>query len=220
MSSADISKKKKKSAPVELESPEGRVNAAGKVHDKVPGRMRVRLKPELRNPDDMAKLQKSLDANPDVHHVRVSERTGSVTFTHGAHKDGYSIFEKALKEAELLAEVAFEVPSSEEGGEDPYGKLDRQLADLVYTADAWVYRKTGLRFRGQILAGGIAGLGVAQMAFYGISLEMVPGPILLWIGWDIYHRVAKEPPFPAETASAAEVVASEPSAVEGLPATA
>ena len=45
------------------------------------------------------------------------------------------------------------------------------------------------------MAGSIAGLGVAQIAITGITLEALPGPILLWIAWDIYHRVAKEPRF-------------------------
>ena len=108
------------------------------------------------------------------------------------------------------------------GGEDPYGKLDQQLADLVYKVEGAVYKKTGLRFRGQIVAGTVAGLGVAQMVLYGISFEMLPGPVLIWLGWDIYHRVNKEPPLPGEpvpdTAAAAE--AAGPAPGEGLPAAA
>jgi hypothetical protein len=200
MSSTEERAGKEESTSVDLESPVGRVNAAGEVHDKVPGRMRVRLKPELRTPEAMAKLHKSLAENPDVRHVRVNERTGSVTFTHGVKKDGYGIFDKALKETELLAEVAFDIPGGDagDGGEDPYGRLDQQLADLVYKVEGVAYKKTGLRFRGQLVAGSVAGLGVAQMVIYGISLEMLPGPVLIWLGWDIYHRVNKEPPLPGE----------------------
>jgi hypothetical protein len=223
MSSTEKHTRQKRSAPVDLESPKGRVNAAGTVHDKVPGRTRVRLNPELRSPESMAKLQKSLAENPDVRHVRVNERTGSVIFTHGVQKDAYSIFDKALKEAELVAEAAFDIPASDEGGEDPYGKLDQQLADLVYKVEGVVYKKTGLRFRGQIIAGTVAGLGVAQMLVYGISLEMLPGPVLIWLGWDIYHRVNKEPPLPGEPVPdkvEAESAEAGPAPTEGLPAAA
>lgn len=38
------------------------------------------------------------------------------------------------------------------------------------------------------------------MLLYGISFEMLPGPVLIWLGWDIYHRVNKEPPLPGEPA--------------------
>ena len=127
--------------------------------------------------------------------------TGSVTFTHAPNKDGHGILAKALREGELLADVAFDIPSTVEGeggGEDPYGKLDQQLADLVYSVEGVVYKQDGLRFRGQIIAGTVAGLGVAQMVLYGISFEMLPGPVLIWLGWDIYHRVNKEPPLPGE----------------------
>ncbi|MFN8464859.1 MAG: hypothetical protein U0X20_04875 [Caldilineaceae bacterium] len=228
-------------APGAILSPEEHVNMVGKVESKIPGRMRVRVKPELRSEASAARLQKSLDNHPDIRDAQVNPQTGSVTFTHKPGKDGHKILSEVLQEAELLADVAFEIPSEEEGeeggGEDPYGKLDQQLADLTYKVEGYVYRKTGLRFRGQVIAGSVAGLGVAQMLIYGISFEMLPGPVLIWLGWDIYHRVNKEPPLPgepgtdkaegAEAGAAAEAEAgsgAEPGAgftpPDGLPAAA
>lgn len=213
-------------APGEILSPEEHVNMIGKVESKIPGRMRVRVKPELRSKESAARLQKSLDNHPDIRDAEVNPQTGSVTFTHKPGKDGHKILSEVLQEAELLADVAFEIPSDDEGeeggGEDPYGKLDQQLADLTYKVEGYVYRKTGLRFRGQVIAGTVAGLGVAQMLIYGISFEMLPGPVLIWLGWDIYHRVNKEPPLPgesqpdaAEAADAEAEAASEAEAGSG-----
>lgn len=220
----------------EILSPEEHVNKIGKVESKIPGRMRVRVKPELRSQEAAARLQKSLDNHPDIRSAEVNPQTGSVTFTHKPGKDGHKILSEILQEAELLADVAFEIPSEEEGegGEDPYGKLDQQLADIVYKVEGVVYKKTGLRFRGQIIAGTVAGLGVAQMVLYGISFEMLPGPVLIWLGWDIYHRVNKEPPLPgepvkgdaAEAEAGAEVAEAEATSgagfapTEGFPAAA
>ena len=209
-------------------TPEEHVEKIGKVESKVPGRMRVRLRKDLRSQDAVARIQESLDNHPDIRDAQVNPATGSVTFTHTPGKDGHKILAEVLREGELLADVAFDIPSSDEeggegGGEDPYGKLDQQLADLTYKVEGYVYRKTGLRFRGQVIAGSVAGLGVAQMLIYGISFEMLPGPVRIWLGWDMYHRVNKEPPLPGEPVPdnvEAEGSEAGPAPAEGLPAAA
>ena len=104
-------------SPVDPASPEERVKAVGNVESKIPGRMRVRLKPELRTAAVAAKVQKSLEAHPDVRDVSVNERTGSVVFTHAPEKDGHSVLSEIVEEAELMAAVAFDIPSSDESGE-------------------------------------------------------------------------------------------------------
>ena len=178
--------------------------AVGKVASAVPGRTRLRPKPELRTPETAAKIQAQLASHEDVQEVTVNQRTGSVLIAHVKHRPGEDIFVEACKEAELIGEAVLDLPGDssgadeggpDAGGGDRFAKLDQQMADLVYKTDYVVWKKTGLHFRGQILAGSVAGLGIAQIALFGISLEMLPGPLLLWIAWDIYHREAKEPPF-------------------------
>src|SRR5262245_2565744 len=155
----------------------------------------------------MSAVKQRLTDHADVSDVTVNPRTGSVVVVHATHRKGAEIAAEALSDAEVFAAVLFDLPESSDGadgaGEDRFGKLDQELANLIYRIDYAVWRKTRLRFRGQLLAGGIAGLGVAQIAVFGLSLEMLPGPLLLWIAWDIYHRVSKEPPYPAESAAGA-----------------
>jgi hypothetical protein len=196
------------------------LEAYGKIESESPGRIRVRIKAGLRTPERMAEIQKTLRKHPSVTDVQVNERTGSIVVTYKKGDDGRDILKDALGEAALVAAAIFEIPASseEEGGGDPYAKLDQQLADLVYRMERVVYRKTGLHFRGQVIAGTVAGVGVAQMAIVGISLEMLPGPVLLWIAWDIYHRVSQEPPVPEEETAAAQNAPTDMRAADPRPA--
>lgn len=180
----------------------------GVIKSATHGRIRLQLRPQYRDPAVMASLKKQLEKDRRVKEVTVNERTGSVIVTYAVeHKtQGHSTLWKAVKEAELVGEAAFEL-EPEEGDEEgkpeqkgvvggTYGKLDQQLADAMYRFDKAIYRRTNGRIhtRGRILPLGIAGLGVAQMVVYGISLEMLPGPLLIWLAHDIHVRFSKEPP--------------------------
>lgn len=194
--------------------------SVGNVESRIPGRTRVRVKSDLRTPQNMARLHEQFNSHPDVGQVTINQRTGSVTFTHGKDKDGGNIFEKILQEIELVAETVLEIPVEDDDGGSPEARLDQQLADLMHRVDYAIYQKTGLQAKGRVFPATIAGLGVAQLFIYGVSLEMLPGPVLIWIGWDIYHRFGKEPPFPPRTAAEATTPASDvaPQAADGHPA--
>jgi hypothetical protein len=178
----------------EIKKPKPKARHVAHVVNVIPGRTHVRVRKELRDPKAMAELEAQLKKDPAVKSVTVNKRTGSVVITHDKGRDGRLVLNEALQGAELLGGLLLDIPAGEgeDGGE--YGKLDQTLADIVYRTDRWVYLKTGLRFRGQLLAGSVAGLGILQLAVFGVSLEMLPGPLLLYLGWDIYHRAGKEPP--------------------------
>lgn len=202
----------------------------GVIKSATHGRIRLQLRPQYRDPAVMASLKKQLERDSRVKEVTINERTGSVIVTYVVeHKtQGHGMLWKAVKEAELVGEAAFELePEEDEEEGEPekkgaeggtYGKLDQQAADLMYKIDEAIYRRTNGRIhtRGRVLPLGIAGLGVAQMVIYGISLEMLPGPLLIWLAHDIHTRFSKEPPMlvvpkPATTGK-------EPTETDGSPA--
>jgi hypothetical protein len=158
------------------------------------GRTRMRLSKELRTPEKMAAIQEQLSQHPDVQSVEINQRTGSVLIKHGHERDGREVIKETFEGAEVLAGLILEVPigEEEEGGGGEYGKLDQTLADLTSRFDEWQARKTGIHGRGRVVASGIAGLGILQIALFGISLEMLPGPVLLYIAYDIHRKVSKE----------------------------
>lgn len=239
-SSKKTTTKKQADSPPADETPASSAKAAGgdatpvkanygTAESKTPGRTRIRVKQELRDPAVMARIQEEVSKHENVKDVTINPKTGSVVIKHDLHRDGHDVFHEALKDAELVAGLFLEVPLGEDGEEEQkdapdtsgeYGKLDQTLSDLVYRIDKAVYKRTGLRFRGQLLAGSIAAVGLVQIAMVGLTIEMLPGPVLLYIAYDIYHRESKEPPLDAPDEAEAGQGAEEPVAANPAPATA
>ena len=206
---------------VDVESIEKELAPVGVIKSTTHGRIRMQLRPEYRMPEMMAQIKAQLEKDERVQEVTINGRTGSVTVKYASEHSGHGLLWKAMQEAELVGEAAFELPEDEEepgegkvgggGGESTYGKLDGQVASVIYKFDLAVFRRTRgkIHLRGRVVPLALAGLGVAQIAIYGIGLELLPGPLLIWIAHDIHHRVAKEPPLtltdtPASDASATE----------------
>jgi hypothetical protein len=177
--------------------PKPKMKSAGAmVEHRSRGRTRVRLSKEHRTPEKMAAIQEQLSQHPDVQSVEINQRTGSVLIKHNHEREGHEILRESIAGAEALAGLILDVPVGEDGEQDggggEYGKVDATLADLASRIDEWQAKRTGIHGRGAFLAGGIAGLGVVQIAIYGISLEMLPGPVLFYIAYDVHRRVRME----------------------------
>lgn len=189
-------------APVSLAAPPGRTAAPstdvaptmttsiGDIESSTPGRTRVRVKRELRTPEAMAAIGAQLSEHDDVSDVSVNARTGSIVISHHRSRHGSAIIHDVVKDTELIGSTVLDIP--EDGGE--YGQMDQRLADVAFQVREWVYDKTGIRTGGVILPAVVAGVGIAQIAIVGITIEMLPGPVLLYIAYDIYRRGRKEGP--------------------------
>ncbi|MCA9952056.1 MAG: hypothetical protein KDE48_20540 [Anaerolineales bacterium] len=176
-------------------SAETQLQNVGKTESKTSGRMRLRVHSEMRTPETMAQIKENLEQHPDIDDVQVNVRTGSVVIKHSGEHDSHKLFWEAISEVDLIGEAALELPA-EDGGEEPTERIEKQLADLSYNIDRAIYKRTGENLHlGLLIPASIAGIGIAQIAMFGIGLELLPGPILLWIAYDIYRRIGKEPPF-------------------------
>lgn len=190
-----ISKKQDGEAAQSELSAEAYLKSLGKTESKTAGRMRLRLNPEIRTPDNYAEIKENLENHSDIDEVQINEATGSVVIKHSKNHNSHQLFWSAIKECEIITEVAFD-ESDEEDGHDPRQKLEQQLADVSYNIDRFIYERTGENLHlGLLIPAGIAAIGVSQIVIYGIGLDLLPGPVLLWIGYDIYRRIGKEPPF-------------------------
>ena len=175
------------------------VSLFGKIESSVPGRVRLRLNREYRSPDKMEMIRERLARQPGVEEVTVNQRTGSilVQYDFEIHPDQTVL--KVLKDLAFISEGFVEVEGEEDlfsEGEAENRSSGQKIADAVYDVDLRIYEKTGLRFHGYIIPAGIAGLGVIQLAVYGLALETMSGPLLLYIAWDVYRHLNAEPPLP------------------------
>jgi hypothetical protein len=194
------------SIPDSAKEIEEALSTFGVIKSATHGRIRLQLRPEYRAPEVMASLKAQLEKDKRVDEVTINERTGSVIVKYIAEypSHGHSLLWKAVQEVELVGEIAFDLeptedeeePGEKDGGGGTYGKLDQQVADLMYKIDGAIYRRTDgkIHVRGRVLPLTLAGLGVVQMAIYGIGLELIPGPLLIWLAHDIHVRFSKEPP--------------------------
>jgi hypothetical protein len=172
--------------------------AIGDIESSTPGRTRVRVKPELRTPEAMAAIEAQLSEHDDVSDVSVNARTGSIVISHDRSRHGSAIIHDVVKDTELVGSTVLDLP--EDGGE--YGQMDQRLADMAFQVREWIYDKTGIRTGGVFLPAVVAGVGIAQIAIVGITIEMLPGPVLLYIAYDIYRKGRKEGPLVRHHAAA------------------
>jgi hypothetical protein len=201
------------------EAIEERLEGFGTVTSHFPGRTRFRLNAKYRNPEFIAERKARLESQPGVREVTVNPRTGSVLILYDKTVfKGRTVLE-ALVDVEQIGAAVLELPGVNLQAEDAGDERSQseRVADAIYDLTVSIYERTGLRFSGYAVPAAIGGLGALQIATYGIALETLSGPFLLYIAWDIFTKLRAEPPLPGgETVKpAAPPVTSEAAAAAG-----
>ena len=184
------------------ESIEEYVSRFGKIESTVPGRVRLRLLREYRTSGKIATVQELLAAQPGVENVSANHRTGSILVQYDLeiHR-GHAVLE-ILRDLTVISEGFAGVEGEDEilgEGAEQDRSTGAQIADAIYDLELLIYDRTGLRRRGYLIPAAIAGFGVFQLASYGLALETLSGPFLLYIAWDVYQHLKAEPPLPRTT---------------------
>ncbi len=163
-----------------------------KVAHHIPGRVRIRIHKESRHPHILQKLKTDLDGQPGVHGVEVNEAAGSVTVKYDAQQRTSAGIFDLLQDFDVLVGTVMEAPHLEEEEEDNSGHskaaltmagalddLDRRLSELTgHTLDLRVLFPLGL-----------VGVGIWQISKHGLMFEMIPGWLLVWLGFDAFVKL-------------------------------
>lgn len=152
-----------------------------------PGRIRFRVAKAGRSADSFRDIESRLAAMPGVESVSANPGTGSVLIKSTAKAEAT---EAILDDIDEIGTVlSFGMGSSD------IDNVATQLGEKIAQMNRRVYDQTGENLHlGQLIPVGMAGLGIWQTIRTGIGLELVPGPLILWLAWDIYRAYGKANP--------------------------
>ena len=167
------------------------------VVSAIPGRVRLRVPASHRNPVDLQQFAAGLRRLTGVERVTTNHRTGSVlvTGTVGTRSlDGAAVDEASVDDGILddLDEIG-NVLSFGMGGAEVDG-IASQLGSTIARLNRRLYEATGENYHlGTLVPGSMAVVGVWQTVRTGLGLELIPGPLMLWLAWDLYRSFGRDP---------------------------
>ena len=69
-----------------------------------------------------------------------------------------------------------------------------QLGSTIARLNRRIYDATGENWHlGTLVPGTMAVVGVWQTVRTGLGLELIPGPLMLWLAWDLYRSFGQVP---------------------------
>jgi hypothetical protein len=170
----------------------------GHIVSYAPGRMRVRLHQEHRNPAALKQIEQELGGRSGIVSVSTDHRTGSVL----VHYEDASLTKDDLLGMFFdVGVVALDLLGAEDAAEDLVQEgAERDVADHSAGAVSILDAVTDLDHRISRLTGGKvdlkllvpAGLGLLalrQVMMSGLGLGTVPGYVLLWYTFDSFYKL-------------------------------
>lgn len=164
------------------------------VVSSTPRRTRLRVPPKRRNPQEMARISKALQAHPDVHDVRTNVQTGSIV-VHHAHKDN------SLDEISGVLQDLGIILCSISNVELPFTQGKSEVAADLTDAVADLNERVGQATHGfvdlrMLVPVGLATLSLRELIRNGWEIEAAPWYVLAWYAFDSFiklHYTAETP---------------------------
>jgi len=160
-----------------------------RIASDIPGRMRIKLRAEGRQPVFMNGLKEKMSARDGMNRVRSNSTTGSLTFDYDRDKltrDGILAF---LEELDV---VAGEITPAFSGDAPEHKDAGTPLTFLQAVEDLnmRIRRTTGADINLKLaLPLVFASMGVWAIGKQGLRITMVPGWVFLWMAFDMFVRL-------------------------------
>ncbi len=164
------------------------------VVSSTPNRTRLRVSPKRRNPKEMAKIAKALNAHPDVHDVRTNLQTGSIVIHHADQDNWTDEFSAILQDLGVVLGSVTDVDLPISEGKSEVAKdLTGAVSDLNDRVGKATNGVVDLRL---LVPVGLATLAVRELIRNGWEFEAAPWYVLMWYAFDSFIKLhyTAEPP--------------------------
>jgi hypothetical protein len=150
---------------------------------RTPSRVRLKISPEDRYRDRMAKIVDVLEAHPQVQHIKTNTSTGSIVIHHDHGALGNIL--NALKDLGVIVGdvVGAEIPT---GQSEAAANLTSAIADLNQRVERSTNYLIDLRF---VFPLGLGILAIRQLVKRGLQFELVPWYVLAWYAFDNFIKL-------------------------------
>ena len=164
-----------------------------RVVHHIPGRVRIRVHKDSRHPHALQQLKTDLVAQPGVHGVEVNETAGSVTVKYDSQQYSAPGILGVLQDLDTLTSLVMEAPHIEGTDKEKDGghsKTALTVAEALDDLDRRLSALTGQTVDLRVLFPlGLVGAGLWQISKHGLMFDMIPGWLLVWLGFDAFLKL-------------------------------
>ena len=191
----------------------------GHIVSHTPGRMRVRLHHEQRDPAALAEIGRGLSGQAGVASVSTDARTGSVLVNYDRQALSKAMLIDMLYDVGVVARDllgAEEVPEDlgreqVDRGVAPHSTGATGVLDAVTDLDHKISELTGGKVDLKLLVpAGLGLLALRQIALNGLGLAQVPGYVLLWYTFDSFYKLHQRRTAALVEKAAEQVLSADP----------
>ena len=151
-----------------------------KIISETHGRLRLRVAPQHRHPQEMQRIAHMLQAQPHVTQVRTNVSSGSVIINHDGQN---STLENVLT---TLLDLGVTFADVTEGNSEAAEDMKSTIINLNKRFDRATGGEVDLRF---LFPLGLSILAVRQVMVKGLELEIIPWYVLAWYAFDSFLKL-------------------------------
>lgn len=151
-----------------------------KIISETYGRLRLRVAPLHRHPQEMQRIAHMLQAQPHVTQVRTNVNSGSIIINHDGQN---STLENVLT---TLLDLGVTFADVTEGNSEAAEDMKSTIINLNRRFDRATGGEVDLRF---LFPLGLSILAVRQVMVKGLELEIIPWYVLAWYAFDSFLKL-------------------------------